>query len=260
MFFHLNVFTLFCCMRPAISDIKATIYFTNDNFVIKSFKRNKKSQRNDLQQRQFEVMKDICNEIDLLPRIKHEHIINITEIQSNCHLQHPTFASYKMKKYKQIRLNDMDTQAIWAFTTQISSALAYLHGLNPPIAHRDIKLENILVENEHYVLSDFGLALQGQMGQNRVMTLDKSGSMSYVAPEVLNYGEIDAIPSDIYSLGVCIGELLGQVKSMHDLNDKKDRELLESMVYLMILPEPYKRPTSSDLIKVFQKIDGNKYS
>ncbi len=69
----------------------------------------------------------------------------------------------------------------WAF--QISSALAYIHGRNPPIAHRDIKLQNILLDQSNKAkISDFGLA-------NRVtglaMTAGVIGTLAYMPPEML---------------------------------------------------------------------------
>ena len=46
---------------------------------------------------------------------------------------------------------------------QCLSALKYLHGSNPPIVHRDIKLTNILIQHRHsdsihVKFRDFGLS------------------------------------------------------------------------------------------------------
>ena len=60
------------------------------------------------------------------------------------------------------RLNDSstrDTNLKWI--CQVSEALNYLHSLNPPIVHRDLKADNVLLTDqytENLKLGDFGLA------------------------------------------------------------------------------------------------------
>ena len=39
---------------------------------------------------------------------------------------------------------------------QISHAIKILHRQSPPIIHRDIKIENVLIKNGTYKLCDFG--------------------------------------------------------------------------------------------------------
>jgi serine/threonine protein kinase len=73
----------------------------------------------------------------------------------------------------------------------------FLHQRN--IAHRDIKLENIMMTNDGEVkLIDLGLAslVAGKIFEGNIV-----GSPGYIAPEILNgdpYGTI----SDIFSVGV----------------------------------------------------------
>lgn len=38
----------------------------------------------------------------------------------------------------------------------MSRALVYLHSQEPPIAHRDIKLENVLINKGVFKICDFG--------------------------------------------------------------------------------------------------------
>mmetsp|Transcript_32086 Transcript_32086/g.31490 ORF Transcript_32086/g.31490 Transcript_32086/m.31490 type:complete len:104 (-) Transcript_32086:540-851(-) len=39
---------------------------------------------------------------------------------------------------------------------QIAQGLKVMHEHSPPIAHRDVKVENILMKGEHFKLADFG--------------------------------------------------------------------------------------------------------
>ena len=54
-------------------------------------------------------------------------------------------------------LTRLNTSAVKFFTTEIVSALSYLHNIN--IAYRDLKPENILLDDNYNIkLTDFGFA------------------------------------------------------------------------------------------------------
>jgi serine/threonine protein kinase len=85
----------------------------------------------------------------------------------------------------------------------IGSALDYAHSRG--VIHRDIKPSNIMVDVENVpVLTDFGLALSSSES-----TLGETfGSAHYIAPEQA-VSSAKAVPqSDLYSLGVCVYEML----------------------------------------------------
>ncbi|OWB63192.1 kinase activity protein [[Candida] boidinii] len=99
-----------------------------------------------------------------------------------------------------------------AIISQLLSAVKYLHKHN--VAHRDIKLENILYLNESedspIVLADFGIAKK--LANDKEKIFGVSGSFGYMAPEIFTsagYGDLYGIGKhgytkscDIWSIGI----------------------------------------------------------
>ncbi|ETM99330.1 CAMK/CDPK protein kinase [Phytophthora nicotianae INRA-310] len=105
----------------------------------------------------------------------------------------------------------------------LASVIQYLHSRN--ICHRDLKLENILVETldngGHIKLCDFGASTLFKSGASMRKVL---GSVVYMAPEVLegNYKET----CDMWSLGVIMYMLLSNKAPFYGHTDD---ELVESI-------------------------------
>uniref|UniRef100_A0AAQ4QCT0 Ribosomal protein S6 kinase related a n=2 Tax=Gasterosteus aculeatus aculeatus TaxID=481459 RepID=A0AAQ4QCT0_GASAC len=89
------------------------------------------------------------------------------------------------------------------FAAELGSALGFLHDLG--IVHRDIKMENILLNDQgHLRLSDFGLARRLKRG-GRAFTI--CGTIQYMAPEVLGGGPYNHA-ADWWSFGVMLFSLV----------------------------------------------------
>ncbi|XP_068066142.1 ribosomal protein S6 kinase-related protein [Anomalospiza imberbis] len=85
------------------------------------------------------------------------------------------------------------------FAAELVLVLVYLHDLG--IMHRDVKMENILLdERGHLKLTDFGLSRYLQWGE-RAHTI--CGTLQYMAPEVLSGGPYSHA-ADWWSLGVLL--------------------------------------------------------
>lgn len=140
----------------------------------------------------YQVLQDhpyenLANVIDF--SYSHEKTILIEEFVNGCTLE------YKLSQRK------LSAEEFTGIMLQLFAVVEHLHTQTPPIIHRDIKPDNILIDKGHVVLIDFEIA--------KVMTTRKdalrTGSVGYAAPEQY-YGLSDQ-QSDIYSMGILLKEL-----------------------------------------------------
>ena len=190
------------------------------------------------------VKKYFHNEINILKEIEHKNIMRLIEIKQNsenyyliCELCNGGSLRQCVNKYLKMYNKTFSEEIIQYLMKQIIEALKYLHGKH--IMHRDLKLDNILVnfkdENDKSVLNmygaevkiiDFGFAAHVDKKQD----LHKSvlGSPLYMDPKLLKkYTRTSNIDItgydesiDIWSLGNIFYEMLTG-KLAFDTNDIK---------------------------------------
>jgi len=101
------------------------------------------------------------------------------------------------------------TRAINYFN-QILEAMAFMHGgMERPIAHRDLKTDNILVKQtedgkDRVMVTDFGLAIEVDTLLGWVQS---GGDLAYLAPESFSHN-IASPQSDVYMLGLIFYEMI----------------------------------------------------
>jgi len=145
----------------------------------------------------------IENEIRILKKSSHSNIIKLFKIYDN--------EDYLYLIMELIRGGELFTEISdnGAFTeirankifSQIFDGVKYLHSFN--ITHRDLKLENILIDSQSRVkLSDFGLSKILEPSDEEFMKT-RCGTPCYVAPEIL-LGENYTSSVDIWSMGVIL--------------------------------------------------------
>lgn len=97
---------------------------------------------------------------------------------------------------KEKKLSEEELKTI---ITNIARAIQYLQ--NNRIAHRDIKLENILVDKKSLKIKiiDFGFATEMH---NIYVKSSIIGTMSYLSPEMFVEKEYDPFKADIWAFGI----------------------------------------------------------
>jgi tRNA A-37 threonylcarbamoyl transferase component Bud32/tetratricopeptide (TPR) repeat protein len=95
-----------------------------------------------------------------------------------------------------------------AIVKQVAAALDYAHARG--VVHRDIKPENILLQGEHVLVADFGLAKAISRATSRPLTHSGVvvGTPAYMSPEQATPGVALDARTDIYSLACVTFEMI----------------------------------------------------
>jgi serine/threonine protein kinase/Tfp pilus assembly protein PilF len=139
--------------------------------------------------------------------LEHKNIIRVIDYG----IQESTSIPYLVMEYmpktlrwrypKGTRFSALD---ILPYVKQVASGLQHAH--NHKVIHRDVKPENMLLNDHDKVrLSDFGIAVVDETSRTS-KTLDKLGTPAYMAPEQFRGKPVFA--SDQYSLGIVVYEWL----------------------------------------------------
>jgi len=156
---------------------------------------------------------DQFREAFLLSRIAHPNIIRIFEANritdsesSRCYVTMEYASGGTLYSY--LRANKpLSIEKALEFGKEICSGLAAAHSQKPPIIHRDIKPQNIVVTtNETEIvlkLADFGLA---KNIDPKLRMVSAAGTLLYMPPEGFHNYETPA--SDVYSAGIVLYEML----------------------------------------------------
>lgn len=148
----------------------------------------------------------IQTEVNLLARMKHRHIsefYRIVEDHKRIFIVMQLCGSQTLnvfcRKFPDKRLNDEQAHAIFI---QIAKGVKYMHDHN--IAHRDLKLTNMLIDADYIVkIIDFGFACEAEE-----MHKMYCGTPSYMAPEIVERKLYAPKPTDIWSIGAILFKLL----------------------------------------------------
>src|SRR5919202_1536391 len=144
-------------------------------------------------------------------RLSHPHVVTVIDAGEDHGTPYIVFEYIEGETLKAWirRLGRLPVPEAVAYAIEIGRALSAAHAQR--LVHRDVKPQNVLIDPEGRAkVTDFGIArsleAQGLTATGRVL-----GTTDYVSPEQALGQEVTE-QSDIYSLGVCLFEMLtGQV-------------------------------------------------
>ena len=151
---------------------------------------------------------------------------------------------------------------------QLIQGIKYIHSKG--IVHRDIKLENILLDLNNIVkICDFGVGKLTQKGQK---LLDQCGTPVYMAPEIIKGDGYEGFPVDVWSSGVALyimlsGNIPFNRDKTHDLQSailnlpyKKIDDISDNandLLQNILEKDPDKRFTPDDILEHPWMNEGN---
>ncbi len=153
--------------------------------------------------REAEVMKSLAH--DSIPKL------HFTLQTSSCFILSMEFCSgVELGHYVMLKGSALISEAeAKHYFRQLVAAVAYIHGCG--IIHRDIKLENIIIQanacwkKNRLKLIDFGLSGRFQPG---VMQTTFCGTAAYASPEILSRKPYQGPEGDVWAMGVVLYGML----------------------------------------------------
>ncbi|XP_047324934.1 leucine-rich repeat receptor protein kinase HPCA1-like [Impatiens glandulifera] len=153
------------------------------------------------------------SEIELLSRVHHKNVVGLVGFCFDQGEQMLVYEYIPNGTLKESLLGKSGIMLDWSRRLRIALGAArglhYLHELaNPPIIHRDIKSNNILLDERlNAKVADFGLSkAMGDSEQTHISTQVK-GTMGYMDPEYYMTQHLTD-KSDVYSFGVLLLEIV----------------------------------------------------
>ncbi|RWR96558.1 putative Leucine-rich repeat receptor-like protein kinase family protein [Cinnamomum micranthum f. kanehirae] len=193
------------------------------------------------------------NEIQVLTEIRHRNIVKLYGFCSHTRCSFLVYQYMERGSLAGVLKNDerameLDWIKRMKVVRGVAHALAYMHhDCNPPIVHRDLSCNNILLDMDFEVrVSDFGTARLLKPDSSNWSTL--AGTYGYVAPE-LAYTMKVTEKSDVYSFGVVSMEVI-MGKHPGDLISCLSTSRVKDILLKDVLDQRLPPPTNQEMEEV----------
>lgn len=191
-------------------------------------------------------------EISIAARLQHPNILSLYDSGGVGELLYYVMPCVKGESLRDRmdREGQLSVEVAIRIASAVAAGLQYAHEYG--VVHRDVKPENVLLDGEHAVISDFGIAAAlEEVGKERITRTGYAvGTPAYMSPEqAAGEANIDG-RSDVYSLACVLYEMLAGEPPFtgHNVQAIIARQMLERPPSLKVL-----RPSvPPSLVKVLE--------
>lgn len=209
-----------------------------------------------------ELRQNVLREIRVMKKLQHKHIVRIKEAvetnkQVHIVMEHVGGDSLRshLKKHANRQLPEHAAKRLFL---QLLGAVAHCH--DNSVTHRDIKLENVMLDAAGNVkLIDFGFAICTAATLNVFC-----GTPNYMAPEIVAKREYLGACADVWALGVLLyATLVGKLPFKGSTDRETYKNILrgtfecptslsegaKGLLRRLLSLDPSARPAASELLK-----------
>jgi serine/threonine-protein kinase len=150
------------------------------------------------------------HEIRVTAQLRHPHILPVFDSgDAGGHLWYTMpFVEGETLRQRMVRQRTLLVDEAVRITCEVATALDHAHRRG--VVHRDVKPENVLIEDEHAVIADFGVARALDMAAADRLTATgfAVGTPAYMSPEEASGSHQVDGRADVYALGCVLYEML----------------------------------------------------
>lgn len=219
-------------------------------------------------------LKEFLREVAIMKRVRHPNVVLFMgAVTKRPHLSIVTEYLPRGSLYRLLHRpasgEVLDQRRRLRMALDVAKGVNYLHCLNPPVVHWDLKSPNLLVDKNWTVkVCDFGLSRF--KAHTFISSKSVAGTPEWMAPEFLR-GEPSNEKSDVYSFGVILWELVTLQQPWNGLSPAQvvgavafqnrrltippnTSPLLASLIEACWADDPSQRPSFKSIVDTLKKL------